>query len=467
MKNFLCFFSLCGALLCAGPASAAPTPDMFAQGMELEAGGDEGFYEVTLPLAVYQGVARKDLGDLRVFNSQGQIVPHALRRPAAQAMQKKTSTRTVPFFPVTANAAQKAGDLTLHVERDSHGTIIDVRSADQPDTSAERRTIAFLIDAGAAAPPIDGLTLAWSDPDTDFLGQMTVEASSDLTAWRHLTTATIARLAFQGRRLQQESLTFPRQTLRYLRLTWPADQPGPALSAVTAITNESSAPAEPERQWLAVQGVPAGGPGLQYAFDLKGFVPVDRVRIKPAFRNFLATARLLSADAPTAPLREQWQGLVYRIDIKGQSLASPDISLRPTLHRFWLLDVADREISAGAAAPTIEFGWHPDRLVFLAQGPGPFQLAYGSAVTGPAAFELDALLSRSSLAGGGPIVPRNIAPGPPHPLGGEEKLHAPRSLPWKKYLLWAVLLAGVLMIGWMSVLLYRQLHAGGGEQKRE
>jgi hypothetical protein len=32
-----------------------------------------------LPLAVYRGVLRQDLGDLRVFNGAGRVVPHAIR----------------------------------------------------------------------------------------------------------------------------------------------------------------------------------------------------------------------------------------------------------------------------------------------------------------------------------------------------------------------------------------------------
>jgi hypothetical protein len=461
MKKLLFFLSFWAPLLWFGPAAAAPpAPEMFAFGMEIDTAGDDGFYELTLPLAVYQGVTRKDLGDVRVFNRHGQVVPHALRRPQAAARPARTSTRLMPFFPVSGGAGQQSGDLTLHVQRDSQGTIIDVRAADPPDAGAEKRTIAFLIDAGADPPPIDGLTLAWPDTGVDFLGRITVEASSDLTAWHPLATATVARLAFQGRRLEQSSIPFARHSPRYLRLTWPAEQPVLALSAVAALIQENGGAIEPARQWVTAQGFAAADTPGRFSYDLPGFMPVDRVRIRPAAGNFLADARLLAADAPTASLQEQWQGLVYHIRMDGQTLASLDITVRPESHRFWQLALAGDETAAGAAAPVMEFGWLPDQLIFLAQGPGPYQLAYGSATTAPAAFPLAELLGRASLAKGEPIVPRSIAAGAPHPLGGEEKLRPPRTLPWKKYLLWAALFAGVLMVGGMSVLLYRQLRAG-------
>lgn len=76
MKCLICslFF-----MVYAGAASAAERPEDFAYGSLLEADGSEALYEITLPAAVYRGVARPDLGDVRVFNSAGEVVPHAWR----------------------------------------------------------------------------------------------------------------------------------------------------------------------------------------------------------------------------------------------------------------------------------------------------------------------------------------------------------------------------------------------------
>ena len=52
-------------------AAAAQAPRDFAYGIALSTEGDSAFYQVELPPAVYAGVVRGDLGDLRVFNADG------------------------------------------------------------------------------------------------------------------------------------------------------------------------------------------------------------------------------------------------------------------------------------------------------------------------------------------------------------------------------------------------------------
>ena len=42
-------------------------------------------YQLSLPLSVYQHSQRSDIGDLRVFNAAGELVPYALRTPSALA----------------------------------------------------------------------------------------------------------------------------------------------------------------------------------------------------------------------------------------------------------------------------------------------------------------------------------------------------------------------------------------------
>ena len=77
-------WTLAGALAIslASPANAQdPRKNDFAYGIAVHPGKDAPLYRVRLPLAVYRGVTRSDLGDLRVFNSGGALVPHELWSP--------------------------------------------------------------------------------------------------------------------------------------------------------------------------------------------------------------------------------------------------------------------------------------------------------------------------------------------------------------------------------------------------
>jgi hypothetical protein len=70
-------------LLLTGLA-VAEAPADFAFGVPLETSGPQALFQVELPPAVYEGVVRADLADLRVFNAAGEPVPHAfLPRPVA------------------------------------------------------------------------------------------------------------------------------------------------------------------------------------------------------------------------------------------------------------------------------------------------------------------------------------------------------------------------------------------------
>jgi hypothetical protein len=170
---------------------------------------------------------------------------------------------------------------------------------------------------------------------------------------------------------------------------------------------------------------------------------------------------LAAADSVTAPPRELWRGLAYTLQANGKSIFNPAIIVTPTASRYWTLTIDGSE-TALHSPPQLEFGWQPVRLVFLAQGDGPYLLAYGSREIDPASFSVAALLQKT----GSTLQPANIEPGPQFPLGGKDKLlpSAP-PIPWKTWLLWSVLVTGVLLIGWMSVRLYQQLHAQ--EKKRD
>ncbi len=54
----------------------------FAYGIELLTGGESGIFAVAVPDDVYLTARREDLGDIRVMNATGEVLPHALRMRA-------------------------------------------------------------------------------------------------------------------------------------------------------------------------------------------------------------------------------------------------------------------------------------------------------------------------------------------------------------------------------------------------
>ena len=68
-------------LLLAGTVRGEVVMTDFAYAAQLALKGSGAVYRLSVPEQVCAGVARTDLGDLRVFNAAGAAVPHDLRIP--------------------------------------------------------------------------------------------------------------------------------------------------------------------------------------------------------------------------------------------------------------------------------------------------------------------------------------------------------------------------------------------------
>src|SRR4029078_4522279 len=77
--------------------------------------GKGAIYALNLPAEIYRGIARRDLGDLRVLKGAGEVVTHAPERQPGS--EKKTgSAVALAFFPLRAPAGRPLEDLRLSVE---------------------------------------------------------------------------------------------------------------------------------------------------------------------------------------------------------------------------------------------------------------------------------------------------------------------------------------------------------------
>ncbi len=481
MKKFLLIVSLTSMLLMLIPAMllAAPDPDMFAYGMNLDAGQGNAFYEFELPIEVYKAVTSKDLHDIRVFNSQGAVAPHVIYTPENRTHEKATISAELPFFPITSTINSTNDEIIVHIEKDEQGTIVDVKTGSHYDRSnddqtlADQKIVSYLIDSGKLKDkPISALELEWSDEQADFMGNIYIEESNDLNRWQRIATATIARLGYGNYRIDRKKIPMHRTGKAYLRISWPKEQDTFTLTKVVAFANKTYTINKPDYRWTKAVVSPLSGEPGHYTIDMGGFLPADKIKIRLKDRNSMAGIKLYSGLFPkkntpkknklikNTPQKnrpaEQWRGLLYNLDYHETALYNSTINIRETGSRYWMLTVDESE-TMPANPPDIEFGWQPHRLTFLARGNGPFLLAYGSAEAPRPDFKVDPLLNKYRQ-GSEKIKPGRVTLGPQYLLAGTDRLlPAPASLPWKKYILWACLFAGVLAIAWMSVTLYRQL----------
>jgi hypothetical protein len=447
-------FSLLLCFLTTSVSARDVIPRQFAYGIPLTITGMDALYEFPLPTEVYRAVTRSDLGDICMFNGQKEVVPFTLSRAAAPPPSAAES-HTLPIFPLTGNPERQTAGMSLQVRRNAGGSIIRVDAVEDGTTS--QKITAYLVDGSALKRPVAALALQWQPLPQGTVGRIRVEGSDDLENWTTLVAAaTVLDIRYGEHTLVRRVVETNAARMKYFRLSSAGAADMPALTSVDARI-ASPAPEQP-RQWVEIPASRRPEKPGEYAFDLSGRMPVDRVRILLPQENTLVTATLYSRENEKEPWRRGSSALAYRLRIRGDEISGPDIMLGPTPHRYWLLRIDPGGGGLGSGMPAIRFGWLPEKILFAARGAGPFLLAYGSARAGACLQGGDGLFRQFSYERQGKTMAGIAVPGSPSTLGGEAVLRKPLvPTDLKSAVLWAVLSLGVAMLAWMAVRLHRRM----------
>lgn len=431
---------------------AADAPSDFASGLPLTLDRSQPFHRVELPLAVYTQ-ARPDLADVRVFNGAGEPLPYALHTARPPAVQPTLTA--VPYFPVRGDDAARAGSLDVKIQQSADGRIIALKSAGTTATGTQPIT-SYLLDLSALRQPIQALRLDWPAPPGGYGASARLEASADLKTWQPLAEGPLLDMRFGGQVLQQKRLAFGRGQHRYLRLS--ADRPLPALSRAEVEVLPERLPPPPTERWHEVRAEAGDKPG-DYLFDLGAHLTATRLQLQLPELNTVAPAELLVRSRRQEEWRPVTRATFYRIASPGGEIDSPAIGVGAQPGRYWLLRLNPQGGGIGKGMPVLRLAWTPQQLVFLARGEPPFTLAYGQRDARTAQLPLASLLPgyRQGMEAALPLA----EPGQPVSLGGRNApLPGQEDQPpadWKRWLLWAVLLAGVVLLALMARSLMRQL----------
>jgi hypothetical protein len=444
--------------------AAAERPQDFAYGIPLAVDGREALYQVEVPRAVYDGVVRADLGDVRVFNAAGEVVPHALR-PRLAATKAAPSPVKAALFPLRTDAPAGIEGLDLRVEKSGDRTVVNLRTRDGKPAGGTK-LVGYVADVSGLDATLRAVALELPANVDNVTARVTLEASDDLRQWITLASGvSILRLAAGGERLEQLRIEFPARKLKYLRLTWPGRRTALELSGLAVEPGETIV--EAPRQWHEVPATAVKDKPGEFEFDLGGLLPVDRLRVGLPQPNTVAVIEVLARTKPGDPWRPVTRTTVFRLNREGEELRSPGVAISGASDRYWLVKVDPRGGGIGGGQLAVAAGWVPHRLVFAARGAAPFQLAYGSRDAKPAAYAIATLVPgykdeatldvRSEQPGAGPptIAIGAAQTAAPQPLGGEQVTR--ERIDWKRWALWGSLVVGVAVLGLMALRLGRQM----------
>jgi len=421
------------------------------------AAGGEGLQGLELPWPVLQASRSTGLADVRLFDSQGQVLPMAWAPPPVVADSSRS--QAVPRFAwpaAAAAAASSSSALQLKLGRD--GAVLSVVEGAKPGAvPAAEGADRWLLDLSALrlaeGERIDSIELDWPHRPLGLSATVSVEASADGRQWQHATASQLLELS-AAEAPSLRSIAWPGTTgpaPRYLRLSF--DTP---LKLEASRVQIRQAGATPALQSLPARFVP-DGTAAAWQLDLQGPLAPRRLALRLAERNSVLNLRLERRERDS----EAWQPVAtfvaWRLQREGRESESAALQLPPQTMpaRWWRLVPIDGTPPRAPLEATLQ--WEAPVLVFVARGDA-LQLAVGRERAPAVALPLQSLVP-AYRSGAEQALPRAtlgaLAP-LPEP-GWSQRLVGAGPEAHRRWLLWGVLVAAVAGLGVLSWRLLRQI----------
>ncbi|OMH38000.1 DUF3999 domain-containing protein [Motiliproteus sp. MSK22-1] len=436
-------------------------PEDFAWGMKLNTSSTSAFYQLSIPQTVYQGVTRHDLGDLRVFNGQGQMVPYELKLTPLQQL-KESSRQTVQLFPLYGSQTTSIKAISLNLSQRINNGYMGITASEQVPKQNEI-LYGYLIQLWDSTPHprAASLQLDWQESSQGRVHRLKVELSNDLENWTVLNDdAVVTDLHFNGNRLLQNSISLADTSSRYLRLS--PVKGSEIIQLRSAWMTPIDQNEKGKRQQLSIQEVVqnAGAKDKstdELLFELPGPFPAAELEVLPSEQNTFVKARLYSRFDHKSPWQYRSSGMIYNLTADGAVLRRTKLHLNQETDRYWKLVTQSSTGGFGSSPPKLVWHWSPHQLLYSARGDGPFVLAYGSGKAGLITGSgLHVFAHNQQTA----LVNQQVQPGEQYELKGEEALSKTREVDWKQVMLWGVLILSALLLVAMAWSTLRQMRQG-------
>lgn len=411
---------------------------------------DNSLREVTLPISILEKIQRKDFGDLRVFNAQGQEVPHQFR----QATTGNQSTKaTLNFYPFDRKQASNPAVIHIEILQNNSKQAINVESEQQNQQASNEYQ--YIAENKNTSLSLCELDLDWDQPKSNMILPLKIEGSNDLQNWSTLNrSANLTKFDYAGSKLIHSKINIRCNKYAYLRLTWIKPEQGLKLKQIAATYKQKKQSVLQQK----IIGKPNYSDDGNWYFKIATVAPVTQLELISPTGGLLYKGRLYSRPDETSQWRYQRDISQYQLKISGTMLSSSPLMLNPNNDGFWKIELDSSKQLRHEQLPDIKLGWRQQKLVFLAQGGAPFTLAYGNSQISPGnSHGISDLIN--ALRGAGEILDE-VTPGKPikntaiSKLGLEPK----KSTPWGLIGLWLLLILGTAVLAYMAYRLYQQMN---------
>jgi hypothetical protein len=452
MNHLIVIFGLFLGVSVYGDSKSPLTPDSFSRVAPILTTEKNSVYSIDLGKEVYEGVVYSDLRDLRVFNSQNQMVPFGFSLKTGEEVHQ-TEQKELKFFPIMGEKEARYG-AESHLEWRENGASgsATFKFPSRSNLPLEKR--GYLIDLRKTNHPLRSLDLDWSGVEENSFVNINIESSQDLQYWSSLVNShVLAQFKFGGESLSQKNIDLPEVKAKYLRITWQ----GNSGFNLRKVVGEFSMGTWTDTQRHFTKVSSATRNGLEFFYESIPVV-VDRVKVFLPDPNTVVRMEISSRENNQQTWRRRFEGVVYRVSRKEGEIVSPSIKTYPSSDRFWRLQIFGKDMVVGEKTPELEMGWMSHRLFFLAHGEGPFKLAWGLEGAEQPDFGLGSIDRQLTIDG------QSVQPVLAN-LGDmtiqkktEKSLDAVSNpFPWKQYLLWGGLIIMLVVTGGMAYRLFKEM----------
>lgn len=461
MKHLLHLMLLCALATTPLAHAADDAPARYAAHWDITLPAGASVVRLQVPAAAMAQLQTRDWRDLRVFNAAGTAVPMAVQQRPPETVQAEPQPVILPALPIMG-PADAANDVALRIEERAGQAVVRVETGPGRTRSTAEVQIGVLVDLGQGTTALDAVALDANWPAARPF-TFRLDAGNDLQLWSHVGDLTVfrdaagviiadAHLPLQGKPLQA----------RFLRISWDVAGTGEStwVRSVRLLPQAASTPSERVAVALNLpEALEHDAHVLEWQFPFA--TPLAALDLRAREGNMLVPLRVLARqndEAPWTPLASQ---SIFTLTQDGQSRHNDPMVLKRGAWPQWRLE-ADPAGPGFARWPQMTALFDPVQVVFVATGEGPYTLAAGRADAPRRQLALDDLLAGVRDPG----VELRWTELPLAQLAVPEQattatLVAVRQRRGLQWLLWAVLVAGVLLLGAMAWLLMRQAPAPG------
>ncbi len=406
---------------------------------------DGEIQRVEIPLDVMLAVTRSDLGDIAVFDKNGNLLPGWLRKKQPEIEQQKIEL-TFHHFSYYESGQQLSVTTRETTTDDKRITEYQMRG----NVPIKQRKLIYMIELTdqQMKKGIAEIDLEWTHQPAEQLLSLRVEVGNNLDTWR---VAYHRKNLFKGGREKRDWSRIGNipTGYRYIRLIPSKVVDTFDLKEVTGFYQEKS----PIKDLIYTVGTLQKDPihPEYYHFVQPSAYPAQSFELTPAVQGIVKGDLYASHDDFSSKRLIKRNLSQFNIAPSESIVRNSPIMIDHVAKKHWWFkpdQPSDRDV-------ILKWFYLQYEYLFLSNGNQPYYLAWGNFEVGVPVNDLKHLLKEEKRSQ--QVMSSLLKLGKKERSGGFARLNPEEKLPWTKWVLWLALVSGVIVMARMAWRLYRDM----------